>query len=148
MKWCIQLLSLLCKITGYFWVIALNTLQLVGWVVKTHHSIIGKLFFCNIQCLYTTTLCNLTFTNVYTSCTHPCKINYPCMLGITSTLSNLPRYLKLLSNYEENGKELDLKLQRKSFTHLLLEKVNNKQGRSGLFRPVVMSHPLFGLTEP
>lgn len=83
------------------------------------------LFSCNTQCLYATTLCYLTFTNIYTSCTHPRKINYPCMLGIASTLSNLPRYLMLLSNYAENDEEADSKIQRASSIHLLLQKVKN-----------------------
>lgn len=61
------------------------------------------------------------------------------MPGITSTLSNLPRYLDLLRNYAEINKEVDLKLQRKSSIHLFYSKklrvcVNNKQKRSELFR--------------
>lgn len=60
------------------------------------------------------------------------------MLGITSTLSNLPRYLKLLRNDEENNKEVDLKLQRKSSIHLCYSKklkvCEQQQKRSGLFR--------------
>lgn len=103
------------------------TFQLVGWVVKLHRSLIGRQNVRQCFSLATYGVYKLLYTQpnifkyIHTSCIHPCKPNYPHMLRFTSTLSNLPRYLKLLRNYADKDEEVDLKLQRKSFIPLLLQ---------------------------
>lgn len=123
--------------------------QLVGWVVKLHRSLIGRQNVRQCFSLATYGVYKLLYTQpnsfkyIHTSCIHPCKANYPCVWCFTSTLSNLPRYLKLLRNYADKDEEVDLKLQRKSLLPLRIVKEHiNKLRESGLFRLVVMSYPL------